>query len=207
MNGQDGKDGLPGAPCSVGPTGATGAQGPAGPAGAQGPAGAPGLIGTTVLAVVVAEGSSECGGLGGSKFVIGATTTYACNGSGGSGGTTFTFGQGRVQIGTCDTNAEVGFTFPTRWSGEDFYLNKVTVTGVDGHCIGSTLKLYFKIKTSGTIYITSSGYGLGDNIVCSHPLRDTEPGLASNPGTRTDNVFTINSSTSCIHTDSASNPL
>jgi len=204
MNGQDGKDGLPGAPGPVGP------QGPAGAIGPQGPAGAPGVVGTTVLAVAIAEGTSECSGLGGSKFVTGGTTTYACNGSsgsGGSGGTTFTFGQGRVQIGTCDGDAEVGFTFPTRWSGEDFFLNRVSVSGVDGRCIGATLKIYLKIKSSGTIFAPSVGYGLGDVLVCSHDLLASEPGLGANPTTRTDNQFSISGSSTCSHTDSSGNSL
>jgi len=213
MNGQDGKDGLPGAPGPVGPQGPAGAIGPQGPAGAigpQGPAGAPGVVGTTVLAVAIAEGTSECSGLGGSKFVTGGTTTYACNGSsgsGGSGGTTFTFGQGRVQIGTCDGDAEVGFTFPTRWSGEDFFLNRVSVSGVDGRCIGATLKIYLKIKSSGTIFAPSVGYGLGDVLVCSHDLLASEPGLGANPTTRTDNQFSISGSSTCSHTDSSGNSL
>ena len=165
MNGQDGRDGIDGAPGPIGPqgipgiagtTGTPGVAGAPGPAGARGPAGPAGASGATVLAIVVANGTSECSGNGGTKFVTAGSTTYACNGvagsgSGGSGGTTFTFGQGRVQIGTCDADATVGFTFPTRWSGTDFFLNQVSVTGVDGACIGATLKLYFKIKTTATL--------------------------------------------------------
>jgi hypothetical protein len=215
MNGQDGKDGIDGAPGPIGPQGIQGIQGiqgekgltgAAGADGARGPAGA---SGTTVLAIVVANGTSECSGNGGTKFITGGTTTYACNGvagsggGGGSGGTTFTFGQGRVEIGTCDADATVGFTFPTRWSGTDFFLNQVIVTGIDGACIGATLKLYFKIKSSGTIYVPSSNYTFGDVVICSHPLTSSEPGLAANPATLTTNIFTVSSNKSCARTNSS----
>jgi hypothetical protein len=218
MNGQDGRDGIDGAPGPIGPQGTQGAQGvqgergltgPAGADGARGPAGAAGSSGATVLAVVVASGTSECSGNGGTKFVSAGTTTYACNGvagsggSSGSGGTTFTFGQGQVQIGTCDADATVGFTFPTRWSGTDFFLNQVKVTGIDGACIGATLKLFFKIKTSGSIFVPSSNYSFGDIVICSHPLSASEPGLAANPATLTTNEFAVTSSKSCARTNSS----
>ena len=217
MNGQDGKDGIDGAPGPIGPqgipgaqgaTGAQGVAGPVGPAGARGPAGAAGASGSTVLAVVVATGTSECSGNGGTKFVTAGSTTYACNGvagsgSGGSGGTTFTFGQGRVQIGTCDADATVGFTFPTRWSGTDFFLNQVSITGVDGACIGATLKLYFKIKTTGPIYVPSSNYALGDIVICEYPLTTSEPGLGANPTTLTSNAFAVAASVTCSRTSSS----
>ncbi len=212
MNGQDGKDGIPGAPGPVGPQGRPGVSGVDGARGPAGPAGPPGASGTTVLAVVVASGTSECSGNGGTKFITAGATTYACNGvagsgSGGSGGTTFTFGQGRVQIGTCDADASVGFTFPTRWSGTDFFLNRVVVTGVDGACIGATLKLYFKIKSSGTIFVPSSNYSLGDILICDHALTSSEPGLGANPETLTSNSFTVSASESCSHTTSSGSVL
>lgn len=212
MNGQDGKDGINGAPGIIGPQGLQGFQGllgqrgETGAPGAPGPAGVAGVSGTAVLAVVVSIGSAECNGNGGTKFVTAGATTYACNGGGGGGsggGTTFTFGQGTVQIGTCDSDATVGFTFPTSWSGTDFFLGQVAITGVDGACIGATLKLYFKIKATGTLFIPSSGYSLGDNLVCSHPLSAAEPGLGANPETRTNNVFTITGGTSCTRTSAA----
>ena len=220
MNGQDGRDGIDGAPGPIGPQGipgipgVAGAPGIAGAAGARGPAGPAGpagASGTAVLAIVVANGTSECSGNGGTKFVTAGTTTYACNGvagsgSGGSGGTTFTFGQGQVQIGTCDADATVGFTFPTRWSGTDFFLNQVSVTGIDGACIGATLKLYFKIKTTGPIYVPSSNYALGDIIICEHPLTTSEPGLGANPTTLTTNAFAVLSSETCSRTNSSGSP-
>lgn len=217
MNGQDGRDGIDGAPGLIGPQGVSGTAGVAGVAGATGPegprgpagsSGSSGATGSTVLAVVVAIGSSECSGNGGTKFVTAGVTTYACNGvagsgSGGSGGTTFTFGQGTVQIGTCDSDATVGFTFPTSWSGTDFFLGEVKVTGVDGACIGANLKLYFKIKSTGQIFVPSSNYSLGDNLICTHPLSTSEPGLGANPITLANNTFSVGASTSCVRTSTA----
>jgi hypothetical protein len=65
------------------------------------------------------------------------------------------------------------------------------------------LKLYFKIKTSGTIFVPSSNYSLGDFVICSHALSASEPGLAANPATLTTNEFAITSSKSCARTNAA----
>ena len=139
--GLNGRDGLPGAP------GVVGAQGPAGAAGAS------------VVITSVSIGSSECGGLGGTKFVVGSTTTFACNGGGGSGGGgTFGFGQGIVNIGTCDSDATVSFTFPVRWSGSDFFFRNIQISGVDGNCIGATLRVYLKIKTTPALFLDTGAY-------------------------------------------------
>jgi hypothetical protein len=109
-----------------GPRGPRGATGPAGPAGPQGPAGlagakgdtgaagsngAPGkdgtngTNGTSVVATAEATGTANCEGRGGSKFVTGATTTFACNGKegaggGGGGGLPATLGSGETETGT-----------------------------------------------------------------------------------------------------------
>jgi hypothetical protein len=82
----------------TGPRGATGAAGPQGPQGAQGPAGAkgengaPGSNGTNGTdgvsvaskAFVGTKGSCK---VGGSEFIAGSSTTYACNGEQGPEGT------------------------------------------------------------------------------------------------------------------------
>ena len=106
-----------------GPKGAKGDTGPAGPAGPQGPAGAKGdagangsngaageagpqgPAGTSVVASSEPSGSANCEGRGGSKFVTGATTTFACNGEdgtgggGGGGGLPTTLGSGETETG------------------------------------------------------------------------------------------------------------
>jgi hypothetical protein len=79
----------------VGPAGATGPQGAPGAAGAKGDAGTqgiqgnpgtpgtPGAPGTSVVSSVENPGANCASG--GSKFVAGASTTYACNGKSASG--------------------------------------------------------------------------------------------------------------------------
>jgi Collagen triple helix repeat (20 copies) len=79
--GPAGKNGTIGANGAQGPTGATGPQGPAGSNGSNG------ANGESVTSVESAKAEIGPCKKGGSEFKIGsATPTYACNGSGGSGG-------------------------------------------------------------------------------------------------------------------------
>jgi hypothetical protein len=143
-------------------------------------------------------GSSECAGLGGTKFVTGISTTFACNGSGGSGGGTFGFGQGTVNIGTCDSDATVSFTFPVRWSGSDFYFRNIQISGVDGNCIGGTLRVYLKIKPSGPLFVNVGDYELGDVITCTLSLTEAGSSVTTSPRTSQLNSFTLGQSLSCL---------
>ncbi len=80
-----GKTGPRGPKGPKGPKGDTGAPGPIGSQGAQGPAGAKGdagAPGTSVVASTEPIATPNCEGRGGSKFVTGVATTYACNGKG-----------------------------------------------------------------------------------------------------------------------------
>jgi len=191
INGVDGKDGLPGAP------GVVGVQGPAGPAGPAGAAGA------SVTASTVSIGSSECSGLGGTKFVIGTVTTFACNGSGGSGGGTFGFGQGTVNIGTCDSDATVSFTFPVRWSGSDFFFREIVVSDIDGNCIGANLRIYLKIKPSGTLFLDNGSYQLGDVVICTITLTEASSSVTTSPRTSLINSFALGQSLQCTRESAA----
>lgn len=86
-----GKPGKPGPAGAQGPAGPTGAAGPAGAkgenglAGKEGPEGKEGKAGTSVASSVEPKGAN-CKE-GGSKFVAGGGTTYACNGEKGKEGT------------------------------------------------------------------------------------------------------------------------
>jgi hypothetical protein len=88
--GPRGKTGKTGPAGPAGPAGATGPAGPTGPAGAKGDTGAPGsngapgAAGTSVTSTVEAKGANCAEG--GSKFVAGASTTYACHGKEGEEG-------------------------------------------------------------------------------------------------------------------------
>ena len=85
---------------AAGKAGAQGAAGAAGPQGPQGPAGANGTNGADGASV---SASNEAPGAhckaGGSKFVAGATTTYACNGENGTTGFTSTLPSGKTETG------------------------------------------------------------------------------------------------------------
>ena len=79
-----------------GKAGATGAQGPKGDPGANGTNGANGI---SVVASPEPTATANCAGRGGSKFVTGTTTTYACNGKeGGTAGGTLP--PGEMETGT-----------------------------------------------------------------------------------------------------------
>jgi collagen triple helix repeat protein len=113
-----------------GKVGATGPQGPAGPAGAKGDVGAQGAEGKQGKDGTSVVSSSEPKGAnckeGGSKFVAGASTTYACNGSPWTAGGTLpkdatetgafgpskeTLGPGLIEPGETIVDS-IGFTIP-----------------------------------------------------------------------------------------------
>jgi hypothetical protein len=121
-----------------GPRGPRGPAGPAGPAGSTGPAGpkgdtgakgdkgdtgSPGAAGTSVTSEEfgVAGKEGKCVGAGGSKFVAGATKTYACNGK---TGFTETLPPGKTETGSWavgrstaeETSAYTPISFPIQLS-------------------------------------------------------------------------------------------
>ena len=79
--GPAGAQGSPGAKGDKGDKGDTGSQGPEGK---QGEKGKDGKDGTSVVSSLEPTGTGNCEGRGGSKFVAGASTTFACNGKEGS---------------------------------------------------------------------------------------------------------------------------
>lgn len=220
INGFDGRDGLPGAPGPVGPrgeVGATGAIGPQGAPGSPGSQGLPGPAGASVLIQQIAVGdSTQCSGLGGTKFITNSSVAYACNGAQGSIGIgvqgergpagpagaqgpagssssssgSVSLGQGEIDFGSCDTQVKI--RFETRYRGDDFVLNGVQVSEVNASCLNSKLSLYFKIKNSGEILLPEAVYSLGDVAVCEKTL---SPEAASGAGDLL--TFEISASTSC----------
>lgn len=143
--GPRGKTGKTGKTGPAGPAGPAGPQGPAGPAGAKGDAGAagsPGANGTSVVSTTVAVGAAtECNKLGGSKFVAGASTTFACNGKEGSpwtaGGTLPT---GKTETGTWGGSEHgpgfnlypISITLPLTDAPEAILVTGVSATGCPG---------------------------------------------------------------------------
>ena len=202
INGLDGKNGIDGAPGPVGPQGAigpqgpqgiqgekgdTGATGPAGPAGANGAPGANGINGINGQSVVLTSlniGDSNCPN-GGSKFQVGSTTTFACNGTAGSGGSSSSYGNGSVELTRCDDSVTFGLNANFNSS---FYLNSVTMSQVSGQCVGLTLTLVFQISASKSS--PSTAYSANNKIYCKYSL-------ISGDTNRNDNIYRLPSNTSC----------
>lgn len=88
----------------AGPVGAAGPAGPQGSAGAKGENGAPGVKGENGTNGASVTSSAEPAGTnckaGGSKFVAGASTTYACNGENGTTGFTAALPSEQTETGT-----------------------------------------------------------------------------------------------------------
>jgi len=211
MNGSDGLPGAPGVAGAQGPPGAPGVAGVQGPpgapgvAGVQGPPGAPGVAGAQVLTVVIPIGVSECSGIGGTKFISNGVTSYACNGSGGSGSSSFVFGfaQGSITFGTCDRDSSVGFRFPTKFEDGNFFLRSITITDIDGKCIDSRLQIFIQVRSGAALKLPTAGYNQGDFITCSYSLTEARSSITINPRTSLINSFDVPGSTQCIRESSS----
>jgi hypothetical protein len=92
----------------AGKNGTNGTNGTNGAAGEKGPKGDPGAPGAPGASVTSTGSSSSFGtghcdgttnGVGGSKFEVGASTTYACNGKNGTTGFTETLPEGKTETG------------------------------------------------------------------------------------------------------------
>lgn len=124
--------------------GVNGAQGPAGPAGANGTNGAQGPAGPAGPA--------------------------GANGTGGGGGGTGTgYGAGTLVAGVCDDAVDVQLKHS--FAGGKFSMNQILMTGIKDACAGTTLKVYFNIRT-GTLYGDGAGtsYVANDEIVCQRAV-------------------------------------
>lgn len=183
INGLDGKDGIDGAPGPVGPQGLIGPQGPAGergPIGPQGPAGARGekgeigpagpsgpvgASGQSVVITSLSSGDSNCPN-GGSKFQVGATITFACNGTSSSGsGSSSNYGSGTIELTSCDD--VVSFNLDANFD-DDFYLDSVKMSQVSGRCESLTLTMVFQISNPKISSVLN--YQAGDKIYCEKVL-------------------------------------
>lgn len=191
INGLDGRNGIDGAPGPVGPQGAIGPQGPQGPigpagakgekgdtgatgatgaSGPAGPAGAPGTSGQSVVVTALLSGDLNCPN-GGSKFQVGTTITFACNGSagssgsGGAGGSSGSSGSGTVEVTRCDDL--VSFSLDTNFNNR-FYLNSVTISQVHRDCNNLTLTMVFQITSPKPSSVIE--YQADDKIYCEKVL-------------------------------------
>ena len=203
--GMNGKDGLPGAPGAVGETGATGAAGP---------------TGASVLAVAFTGAQGPCL-IGGVKFTDGAgTITYTCNGINGSNGTngrngidgkdgtgsdgTLGYGQGQVNVASCEADKRLVIDFTREFDGDDFTFRSVligdptftvgdpvTSSGdIKNTCANRTLSVFFKINSADLIHKLGH-YLPGDIIKCDYVL----PGATGWPTTKWQFVLTPSNTT------------
>jgi hypothetical protein len=84
LQGPQGAQGPAGPTGAPGPAGPAGAQGPMGPQGPQGPQGPAGQAGLSVQNMNIGPGEDSACPFGGSKFLVGVSVSYACNGAPGS---------------------------------------------------------------------------------------------------------------------------
>jgi hypothetical protein len=130
-----------------------------------------------VVASAEPNGSANCGGRGGSKFVTGATTTFACNGEdgtggGGGGGLPTTLGSGETETGAwwiqgttaVSGNFATALRFPIPLSSEaaeDIVVHVWSEANEDPACTGTPAE---PSAPDGAlcVYITESS---GDNQI------------------------------------------
>lgn len=210
LNGQDGRDGLDGAP---------------GIAGAQGASGTPGA---SVAVVALQVGDVNCP-IGGSKLVdASGAETFICNGrpglpgtAGGTGATGATgpagatgatgaagtggsgngtrFGVGSLGIGACDDNVNVELKH--LFSGGEFKMDKVEVSGLADACAVSApataykLKVWLTVRSSGALFGTGANTAFigGDEIRCEKDITTAWSGTLNN------RLISINATDVCVN--------
>lgn len=189
LNGYTGKDGIPGAPGQVGEQGPIGPEGKQGIQGIQGVQGIQGLQGQQGSGVAVISLSSNSSATnydatcptGGTKFVASdGTVSYACNGSGGSGGGSSSLGIGYTQVGTCDASVKISLASAYRSvyeggvAAQDFTMDAIVIDQLAGICDGQNLTAIMKIKNApiygGSNVSNVTTYYAGDAIECSMTL-------------------------------------
>ena len=189
--GRDGAPGPAGAAGSAGAAGAAGAQGPVGPMGPVGPAGSGGGGGVTIESFAGSQGSCTNGG---TKFTAtDGTITYACNGSGGGGGS---FASGGIGINSCDSDpyptgpSNISVSMQTQFIGGYFKLKSLQISDIAARCSGKTLTLAL---TFDRIDVTPNR--TDEVLTCTKTLRTDS------------NVFSdvVDGNTSCAITTGGSN--
>ena len=170
--------------------------------GTPGPAGTSGVAGTGVTVTNEASGAN-CSN-GGYKLTSATGVAYVCNGSngtGGGGGGTTSDGKGLLTVGACTDTATVGVK--SQFTGTDFVMNNLTISGLQSGCAGKTLNFYYTIDSNtATVLKNPAGvYTHGNVIKCTldYPATTATKVPASNTwgaGTTNDPQLTITSSNS-----------
>lgn len=186
-----GPAGIPGPAGVAGKDGLIGMNGEPGLPGAPGAAGRDG-VGVLATAFTGAQGTCTAGG---TRFVDAAgAVTYACNGAGGGGvgpagpagpagpqgpagpagtGVGIAFGNGKLGLGTCETDNEVFVGVQRKFTGDNFYFNRIQVgdSSTDGdlestNCGPYKFTVYFEISASPAVLTAGAPYTNGDLIAC-----------------------------------------
>ena len=171
---------------SVGETAVYACNGAAGANGTNGLNGAPGVAGT--------NGRDGANGAQGAQGPAGPPGANGTNGTGGGGGTGTGYGAGTLAAGVCDdaVNVELKHSF----AGGKFSMNQILMTGMKDACAGTTLKVYFNIRT-GALYGDGAGtsYAANDEIVCQRAVS-----IANWTGATVDaRQMTIEGTTTCAN--------
>jgi hypothetical protein len=135
--------------------------------------GTPGGAGAAGAGVTVED---EAAGLnctnGGKKLTSATGVAYVCNGTngtggGGSGGGTIGYGEGEVTVGACTDTATVGVK--AEFTGVDFVMENLTVSGLRSGCAGKTFNFYYAIdsNTSTVLKNPAGVYTHGSKIKCT----------------------------------------
>jgi hypothetical protein len=137
--------------------------------GTPGASGAGGVAGTGVT--VVNEPSGANCANGGYRLTSATGVAYVCNGTngtggGGSGGTT-SDGKGLLTVGSCTDTATVGVK--SRFTGSDFVMDNLTISGLTNSCAGKTFNFYYAIdsNTSTVLKNPAGVYTHGNSIKCT----------------------------------------
>jgi hypothetical protein len=137
--------------------------------GTPGASGAGGVAGTGVT--VVNEPSGANCANGGYRLTSATGVAYVCNGTngtggGGSGGTT-SDGKGLLTVGSCTDTATVGVK--SRFTGTDFVMDNLTISGLTNSCAGKTFNFYYAIdsNTSTVLKNPAGVYTHGNSIKCT----------------------------------------
>jgi hypothetical protein len=137
--------------------------------GATGGTGAGGVAGTGVTVVTEPSGANCTNG--GYRLTSATGVAYVCNGTngtggGGSGGTT-SDGKGLLTVGSCTDTATVGVK--SRFTGTDFVMDNLTISGLTNSCAGKTFNFYYAIdsNTSTVLKNPAGVYTHGNSIKCT----------------------------------------
>ena len=137
--------------------------------GTPGGAGAAGAAGAGITVTNEASGAN-CSN-GGYKLTSATGVSYVCNGTNGSGsgsgGGSIGYGNGEVSIGACTDTATVGVK--AQFTGTDFVMENLTVSGLQAGCAGKTFNFYYAIDSNvATVLKNPAGvYTHNSKIKCT----------------------------------------